>query len=334
MTRNVILTVCCNLVALSLFAAGANQEWPDWQGPTRDGKSTETGLLKTWPTNGPTLVWKATGMGQGFSSATIAGGAIYTTGIKDGHLHLIALNMDGSPKWYKDVEPGFVNDHPGSRASAVFDSGNIYLETDLGKVGCYDASTGTEKWTRKFSEFGGKQPHWGFSESVLVSGELVIATPGGTNCIVAFDKKTGATIDSAISAINTKLQQSDNATLRSITAVQETAANGTESINFVSSLASFDVAVSSSAGASVGDGLNGGVAKTFTSAMNGSASSIAIDTQAPVAPSAPNLIAVLSDPALVKILHFARFDLAMVAACEMKLLRGEAMKILKKTTTI
>jgi flagellin len=92
--------------------------------------------------------------------------------------------------------------------------------------------------------------------------------------------QTGASIDAAISAINTKLQQSDNATLRSITAVQETAANGTESINFVSSLASFNVAVSSSAGAAVGDGLNGGVAKTFTSAMNGSASSIAIDTQA------------------------------------------------------
>ena len=92
--------------------------------------------------------------------------------------------------------------------------------------------------------------------------------------------QTGANIDSAISAINTKLQQSNNATLRSITAVQETGADGKESINFISSLSSFSVSVSSSAGAAVGDGLNGGQAKTFTSAMNGASSSIAIDTQA------------------------------------------------------
>ena len=91
--------------------------------------------------------------------------------------------------------------------------------------------------------------------------------------------QTGATIDSAISAINTKLQQSENATLRSITAVQETGADGVESINFVSSLASYSVSVGSSAGAAVGDGLNGGVAKTFTSSVNGASSSIAIDTQ-------------------------------------------------------
>ena len=92
--------------------------------------------------------------------------------------------------------------------------------------------------------------------------------------------QTGASIDSAISAINTQLQQSDNPTLRSITAVQETNSDGTESINFISSLASFNVAVSASAGAAVGDGLNGGVAKTFSSTMNGSASGIAIDSQA------------------------------------------------------
>jgi flagellin len=92
--------------------------------------------------------------------------------------------------------------------------------------------------------------------------------------------QTGASIDAAISYINTKLQQSDNPTLRSIAAVAETGADGKESINFISSLSSFNVSVSSSAGAAVGDGLNGGNAKTFSSTMNGSASSIAIDTQA------------------------------------------------------
>ena len=194
MTRSVFLTVCCSLIALNLSAAGLSPEWPGWLGPHRDGKSDDTDLLKSWPTNGPALAWKAADLGQVFSSATLAGGAIYTSGIKDGHLYLIALNMDGSPKWSKDVEAGVVNLHPGSRSSPTYDNGCLYLETDLGTVGCYDAATGAEKWTRRLSESGGKAPNWGFAESVLVTGDLVIATPGGTNCIVALNKQTGATV--------------------------------------------------------------------------------------------------------------------------------------------
>jgi flagellin len=92
--------------------------------------------------------------------------------------------------------------------------------------------------------------------------------------------QTGANIDAAINTINTKLQQSESTTMRSITAVRETGADGSESINLISSLSSFNVSVSSSAGAAVGDGLNGGNATTLASAMNGTSSSIAIDTQA------------------------------------------------------
>jgi outer membrane protein assembly factor BamB len=181
-------------MALNLSAADVSREWPCFRGPDRDGKSPETGLLKSWPGNIPKLVWKAAGMGKGFSSAIVAGGSVYTSGLKDGHLYLVALNMDGSNKWSKDIESGFVNNIPGSRSTPTYDSGNVYIETDLGKVGCYDATIGAEKWTRKLSEFGGKAPGWGYTESVLVTGDLVIATPGGTNCIVALNKKTGATV--------------------------------------------------------------------------------------------------------------------------------------------
>ena len=198
MTRTMPLSTCCILILLTLLAAPSvrseNAEWPGWLGPHRDGKAPDQGLLKTWPEGGPKLVWQATNMGQGFSSATVAGGAVFTSGLKDGHLYLIALNMDGTPKWSKDVDAGCVNDRPGSRSTPTYDGGSLYLETNPGKVGCYDAGTGEEKWTRKLSEFGGRTPGWGFSESVLVLGDLVIATAGGTNCLVALDKKTGATM--------------------------------------------------------------------------------------------------------------------------------------------
>ena len=31
----------------------AGTDWPQWRGPDRTGKSTETGLLKQWPAGGP-----------------------------------------------------------------------------------------------------------------------------------------------------------------------------------------------------------------------------------------------------------------------------------------
>src|SRR4051812_47288887 len=33
-------------------------DWPQWRGPNRDGVSTETGLLETWPEAGPKVLWR------------------------------------------------------------------------------------------------------------------------------------------------------------------------------------------------------------------------------------------------------------------------------------
>ena len=46
------------LAAVALFLVGnlgaeSGGEWPQWRGPNRDGVSRETGILKTWPENGP-----------------------------------------------------------------------------------------------------------------------------------------------------------------------------------------------------------------------------------------------------------------------------------------
>jgi flagellin len=86
--------------------------------------------------------------------------------------------------------------------------------------------------------------------------------------------QTGATIDAAVSYINSKLQQNENPTLQSIVAVKENV-GGTEEINFLSNLPSFTVSVGSTAHA---DGMNGGVAKTFDAIANGAAANASIDT--------------------------------------------------------
>ena len=86
--------------------------------------------------------------------------------------------------------------------------------------------------------------------------------------------QSGATIDSAVSFINSQLQQSNNATLQSMIAVKENV-GGAEQINLLSNLQSFSVSVGSSPN---GNGLNGGSAKTFASVENGAATTATIAT--------------------------------------------------------
>ncbi len=180
---------------------------------------------------------------------------------------------DNSDLGFGDAGQAFTNANavtPKSTASVVDTQGASAIGTSA------NGSNNTASISFQNMQFGND------NQSISISANSsagVAQTPLTITLQNNSQAQTGANIDSAISAINTKLQQSENSTLRSITAVSETAADGSESINFISSLSSFNVSVSSSAGAAVGDGLNGGKAQTFSSAMNGSASSIAIDTQ-------------------------------------------------------
>jgi len=61
--------------------AGRGSDWPQWRGPGRDGKSTETGLLKRWGTGGLKPLWVAEGLGEGLATVAVAGGLIYATGM-------------------------------------------------------------------------------------------------------------------------------------------------------------------------------------------------------------------------------------------------------------
>ena len=60
--------------------AAVDAPWPQFRGPNRDGLSTEKGLLESWPAEGPKLLWTATGMGEGYSSVSVAGGLVLTMG--------------------------------------------------------------------------------------------------------------------------------------------------------------------------------------------------------------------------------------------------------------
>jgi outer membrane protein assembly factor BamB len=190
--KRIALSLCL-LTLLASLATAADSDWPSWLGPNRDGKSPDTGLLKTWPADGPKLVWQADNIGEGFSSAAIAGGKVYITGDRDGKLFLYAFDLAGKPLW--NVEHGQSRGGPdGARSSPVIDGDNVYLLGGNGILGCFDANSGAKKWSHDAKEFGGSPGGWGYAESVLVYKNMAIFKPGGKSCIVALDKLTGATL--------------------------------------------------------------------------------------------------------------------------------------------
>jgi len=179
------------LFTLPLLAA----DWPQWRGPNRDGISPETGLLKAWPSGGPRLVWKATGLGEGYSSFSVAGGRLYTQGQRSGVQYVMAFDVSTGKKLW-EVENGRAYEERrgnGPRGTPTIDGDRVYALAADGSLVCLDNKTGKKLWGFNIvTRYGGEVPHWGISESPLIDGARVIVQPGGSNAsIVALDKTTG-----------------------------------------------------------------------------------------------------------------------------------------------
>lgn len=186
------------LLAFLVCAGTAVQaaDWPQFRGPTRDGKSPETGLLKEWPPEGPPQLWAVEDLGHGFTSATVAGGMVYTTGLEGEEGILYAFGVDGAPRWKRSYGKGWSGGHTGTRSTPTVNDGLLYVMSGHGRVVCLDAATGEEQWAVDLVEtFGARNIKWGITESLLVDGDRVICTPGGEKAgMVALNKKTGATV--------------------------------------------------------------------------------------------------------------------------------------------
>src|ERR1051326_2151616 len=169
-----------SIASASLAASG---DWPQFRGPNRDGVSTETGLLKDWPAGGPRLIWKATGLGKGYSTVAVVAERIYTLGTEKNSTHAVALNAtDGKRIWSVPVgrsdDPGGMGEGP--RATPTVDGELLFAVTDSGELVCLDSDKGKDIWRKDYvKDFGGEIPHWGFAESPLVDGQKVVVTPGG-----------------------------------------------------------------------------------------------------------------------------------------------------------
>ena len=186
-----------------LIVAGSSlaADWPQWQGPNRDGKSADTGLLKQWPENGPPLAWKIDKLGGGDGGPAIAAGRIFVMSNRGDKEVVWALSeKDGSEIWVTPLGPAFQQQpsqgREGPSCTPTVDGERLYVEGLGGNVACLQVKDGKIVWQRSLTEdFGGRRPMWSYRESPLVDGDKVIVTPGGADAImVALNKLTGETV--------------------------------------------------------------------------------------------------------------------------------------------
>ena len=195
-SRIPMLLLSLFILAFGLFAHAADS--PQFRGPNRDGIFPETGLLQAWPESGPSLIWVAEGVGKGYSSAAVANGTIYVTGMLDDEQgYLFAFDEAGQPKWKAVYGPETLDGQAtGARSTPTVDGDRVYVESGLGAVTCFNAADGAQIWQLDaMNVFNGVAVAWAMAESLLIDGDLVFVTPGGPDAsVVALNKMTGETV--------------------------------------------------------------------------------------------------------------------------------------------
>lgn len=175
---------------------GHGEDWPQFRGPNMEGKSTETGLLKSWPPEGPALLWETDGLGSGWSSAAISQGTVFITGLIDKQGYVSAFDLSGKLKWKVPYGPEWTRSFAGSRSTPTVEGNRFYLMSGLGVVTCHSSEDGKVLWSfDPVERYKGQYPLWGISENIVIDGDNLICTPGGEIAsVVALNKKTGEVV--------------------------------------------------------------------------------------------------------------------------------------------
>lgn len=166
----------------SAVKEGGAASWPQWRGPNRDDTSAETGLLKTWPADGPKRVWVNEDAGLGYSGFSIVDGVLYTLGLFGDDEKLIALDAATGKRLWATKTGGRLKNNwgDGPRSTPTVSGGLVFALGGNGDLLCAEAKTGKKKWDKSLTkDLGGILQNWGYTESPLVDGEHVIVTPGG-----------------------------------------------------------------------------------------------------------------------------------------------------------
>ena len=194
----VSITVFIGLISLSSCLVYA--DWPDWRGPTADGRSEATGLPLTWNET-ENVAWKTRIHDQGYSTPVVWDDKIWlTTATEDGRtLYAVCIDLNTGAvvhdiKVFQPKEPERINAlNTYATPSAVVEEGRVYVHFGTYGTACLDSETGKVLWRRTDLNTVHLQ---GPASSPVLFEDLIIVHLEGTDVqfIAALDKKTGETV--------------------------------------------------------------------------------------------------------------------------------------------
>ncbi len=171
-------------------------DWPQYGGPDRGGVAHETGRLRRWPEGGPPLLWKASGLGTGYSPVSVVGTGLYTLAYRGEDELVVALDRGTGKELWATSLGAARESHAMAflrQRQPLVDGDRLYAFTTQGHLVCLDAEQGKDLWRKKYAEdFQGRSSPFGWTDYPLVDGEKLVCTPGGKETFhVALDRKTG-----------------------------------------------------------------------------------------------------------------------------------------------
>jgi outer membrane protein assembly factor BamB len=180
-----------------LGSVGNAQDWPQFLGPTRNGKYAGTDLTTVFPKTGPPVVWKKA-IGQGFSGPVVADGKlILFHRVGDKETIECLDSATGKEIWRFDYSTHYRDDFgfdEGPRSTPSISAGRVYTFGAEGMLHCLDFATGKKLWAvDTHQQFDVRKGFFGAACSPLVEGRVVLLNIGGAkpSGLVAFDRETG-----------------------------------------------------------------------------------------------------------------------------------------------
>jgi outer membrane protein assembly factor BamB len=203
-------------------AIGHADDWPQWQGPQRDGVWREDKIMASFPSNGLTVRWRAS-IGAGYSGPAVAGGRVFVTDrmtrespdtemqmrwdVRDKTMGLErVLCLDeatGQILWtHSELCKYSVAYGTGPRSTPTVQGDRVYTLGAMGDLLCLESATGQVVWRRNLvQDYAAAIPLYGYAIQPLVDGDRLVILVGGTGqAVVALDRHNGKEMWKSLSA--------------------------------------------------------------------------------------------------------------------------------------
>jgi outer membrane protein assembly factor BamB len=180
------------------LAPGAvTSEWRSFLGPSHNGSSPESPLLRRFPKDGPRKLWEFT-KGEGYATPAVVGGRVLLFHRTDGAEVLECLEAEtGKSLWKGSFKTDYSDRYgfsSGPRCQPVSDGKHVITLGVSGQLQCRMLDSGKLVWSLDtMKKFRLRQNFFGVGSTPLIEGDKVIVHVGAEAgpCVAGFDILTG-----------------------------------------------------------------------------------------------------------------------------------------------